>query len=132
MVVDIVLHRSNMIDVMVESPFWSVTQDIERLDRDVQSLTRSMLPLLELGLNRYRISLRSGMWFEQGLFGRWIVVAEPGRRCYHKPLSHCSQVEKKREHSPLDIRLGSPLGQSSYSLLILTLQHKHSPSQNPH
>jgi len=34
------------------------------------SLTRPMLPSLELGLNRYRISLRSGMSFEQGLFGR--------------------------------------------------------------
>jgi len=42
-----------------------------------------MLPLLELGLNRFRTSLRSGMLSERGPFGRLIVEAEQGRRYCH-------------------------------------------------
>jgi hypothetical protein len=42
-----------------------------------------MLPLLGLGLNRFRISLHSGMLSERGPFGRLIIVAEQERRYYH-------------------------------------------------
>jgi hypothetical protein len=43
MVVDRVLHRSNMIDVVVEIPFLSVICKRDK-DLDIQSLVQSKLP----------------------------------------------------------------------------------------